>query len=89
MAISKRRKFNRDDLSQLRKLNTTDYLMASPRNRGCLLDAVDDAKAGKGRVMAIPELLKRARDDNPFLRMIFDETVDASISITDTTPKSR
>ncbi len=44
---------------KLRHLDTTDYLLASPKNRRRLMSALRLARAGKsGRAMTLPELRK-------------------------------
>ena len=43
---------------KLRDMDTTDYLLASPKNRKRLLDALRDSRAGKGRRMSVGQLRK-------------------------------
>jgi antitoxin YefM len=45
---------------RLRELDTTAYLLSSPKNRRRLLGALRDARAGKGRTMSVRELRKEA-----------------------------
>ena len=44
---------------RLRHLDTTDYLMASPKNRRRLLEALRDARSSKGRPITVRQLRKR------------------------------
>ena len=44
---------------KLRHLDTTDYLMASAKNRRRLLEALRDARRSKGRPMTVRQLRKR------------------------------
>jgi hypothetical protein len=49
---------------KVRDLDTTDYLLASPRNRRRLLTALREARAGKGgERMTIAELRRHVRLD--------------------------
>lgn len=41
---------------KLRELDTTDYLLASPKNRRRLLSALRSARVGKGRTLTVREL---------------------------------
>ena len=43
---------------KLRDIDTTDYLLASPKNRRRLHSAIRNARAGKGRAMTIGQLRK-------------------------------
>ncbi len=43
---------------KLRHLDTTDYLLASPKNRRRLLRALRRVRAGKGRRMTLAQLRK-------------------------------
>jgi len=43
---------------RLRDVDTTAYLLSSPKNRRRLLSALRDARAGKGRPMTLRELRK-------------------------------
>jgi len=40
------------------KFDTTDYLLASPKNRQRLLAALRNARAGKGRRLTVGQLRK-------------------------------
>jgi antitoxin YefM len=44
---------------RLRDLDTTDYLMSSPKNRTRLLTALRNARRGKGRAMTVAQLRKQ------------------------------
>jgi antitoxin YefM len=44
---------------KLRDLDTTEYLLASPKNRRRLLSALRDARAGKGRTMTVAQLRRQ------------------------------
>jgi len=46
-------------LERLREIDTTEYLLASPKNRKRLLGALRESKAGKGEVMTVSQLRKR------------------------------
>jgi antitoxin YefM len=45
-------------IERLRDFDTTEYLLASPKNRRRLLEALRDAKAGRGRPMSVADLRK-------------------------------
>jgi antitoxin YefM len=44
---------------RLPEMDTTAYLLSSPRNRRRLMGALKDVRAGKGQSMTVKELRKR------------------------------